>query len=417
MVEAASELGYGDATVAQVVERAGVSRATFYEHFASREECFLAAYRLKASAALAAVRAGAAARPLAERAQAILEVLVEELAADPAAARLVLVEAMAAPAAVRAVHDESIARSELHVARFLERQQGAAELQVPAVGLLGGIAGVLAARAFEGATDSSSTLSGDLSRWVDSYRLGHGTRALAQSRWGELGRFAKVVAPRETGEPPLLPRGANALRPAEVARARRERLLDATARLAASEGFHSVSVARIAAAARVPRSAFYSHFDGKREAVLAAQTHGLQGAMAAAAAAYSPAAPWPERVWKALEAFLTYVAEKADYARLEIVESFAAGPVAIRHRQQNQMVFSLFLEEGYRQNARAARLPQVCSEAIAAAIFGLMRKLIVERKTERMLSLLPAVAYTVLAPFIGARAAEEMVQVRARGAP
>jgi AcrR family transcriptional regulator len=44
MTEVCAEHGAGNATVARVVERAGVSRRTFYELFNDREECFLAAF-------------------------------------------------------------------------------------------------------------------------------------------------------------------------------------------------------------------------------------------------------------------------------------------------------------------------------------------------------------------------------------
>jgi AcrR family transcriptional regulator len=39
------ERGYAATTVAEVVREAGVSRSTFYEHFAGKEACFLEAYR------------------------------------------------------------------------------------------------------------------------------------------------------------------------------------------------------------------------------------------------------------------------------------------------------------------------------------------------------------------------------------
>src|ERR1700691_66947 len=42
--EVVAERGVAAATVAQIVARAGVSRRTFYELFADREECFLAAF-------------------------------------------------------------------------------------------------------------------------------------------------------------------------------------------------------------------------------------------------------------------------------------------------------------------------------------------------------------------------------------
>jgi AcrR family transcriptional regulator len=42
-VRTVDELGYGDATVADITHRARVSRRTFYELFANREECLIAA--------------------------------------------------------------------------------------------------------------------------------------------------------------------------------------------------------------------------------------------------------------------------------------------------------------------------------------------------------------------------------------
>jgi AcrR family transcriptional regulator/DNA-binding MarR family transcriptional regulator len=44
MVEVASERGAPRASVAHIVDRAGISRRTFYEHFEDREDCFLAAF-------------------------------------------------------------------------------------------------------------------------------------------------------------------------------------------------------------------------------------------------------------------------------------------------------------------------------------------------------------------------------------
>src|ERR1700732_5350659 len=43
-VETVAELGYARMSVAQVIARARVSRKTFYDVFAGREDCFLAAF-------------------------------------------------------------------------------------------------------------------------------------------------------------------------------------------------------------------------------------------------------------------------------------------------------------------------------------------------------------------------------------
>src|SRR3954469_16228008 len=44
MVEATARHGFGGTTVAELVSLAGVSKTTFYQHFDSKQECFLATF-------------------------------------------------------------------------------------------------------------------------------------------------------------------------------------------------------------------------------------------------------------------------------------------------------------------------------------------------------------------------------------
>jgi AcrR family transcriptional regulator len=416
MVEAASEDGYCGSTVSRIVELAGVSRATFYEHFRSREECFRAAYRERIGRVRTEIRAAAEAAAADERPDAVIDAVLGELAADRSTARFVLIEALAVPADARHEHERLILEVDDAIAGFLDRQAALGALQIPSTALMAGIADVVARRALTGPAEDNQKLRADLARWLDAYRLPDGIPPLPQPAWGELGRFEKLVPARDCGEPSLLPRGRSALPPTIVSGARRQRILDAVARLSLKRGFAALTVAEIAAEARVPRASFYAQFESKGEALMAAQTRGLQEAMAAAAAEYSPAAPWPRRVWKLVRAFLRYLAEMPHFAHLDFVESYAAGGEAVRHRQQNHMVFALFLEDGYREYPDAARLPSACTEAIAGAVLGLIRKLVVAGRTEQMLSLLPAIWYTVLAPFIGPTEAAAQLRARAPGA-
>ena len=55
MADATAAKGYANVAVADVIERAGVSRRSFYEHFANKEECFLAAYDAGVEALLGAI--------------------------------------------------------------------------------------------------------------------------------------------------------------------------------------------------------------------------------------------------------------------------------------------------------------------------------------------------------------------------
>src|SRR3954451_610367 len=59
MAGAAAEKGYAHTTVADVIAGAGVSRATFYEHFAGKEDCFVAAFDAGVEIMLGAVGATA----------------------------------------------------------------------------------------------------------------------------------------------------------------------------------------------------------------------------------------------------------------------------------------------------------------------------------------------------------------------
>ena len=96
-VATVEEVGYGGMTVAQVIGRAKVSRKTFYDMFADREDCFLAA--LEQSVAQVGRRVQAAYENESvwrERARAGLGELLVFFDEEPALARLVLVEALGA---------------------------------------------------------------------------------------------------------------------------------------------------------------------------------------------------------------------------------------------------------------------------------------------------------------------------------
>jgi len=97
-----AERGYVNTTVAHIIARAGVSRATFYALFADRDACFQAAY--DANAALVAwvmeeelgrVRSAKDQKPL-ERLDRVLRVYLEALRDSPTLARVFLVEVYAA---------------------------------------------------------------------------------------------------------------------------------------------------------------------------------------------------------------------------------------------------------------------------------------------------------------------------------
>jgi AcrR family transcriptional regulator len=109
LAEAIAENGYAGTTIGHITRHAAVSRRTFYEHFSSKDECFVSAYdtvmeelRGRVSSAFDeqddwphAVRAGIAA-------------MLEFLAAEPNLARLCMVEALVAGPVVVERYDAAI---------------------------------------------------------------------------------------------------------------------------------------------------------------------------------------------------------------------------------------------------------------------------------------------------------------------
>jgi AcrR family transcriptional regulator len=94
---AVAERGYAAATIDDVVRRAGVSKKTFYEHFADKQDCFLAAYEAASEELLERVReAHAAEDDWLERTRAGVRAYLRWLSAEPALARVFLIEVAAA---------------------------------------------------------------------------------------------------------------------------------------------------------------------------------------------------------------------------------------------------------------------------------------------------------------------------------
>ncbi len=162
MHSATAELTYREVSVQDVLDRAGVSRPTFYEHFENKDACFLAAF--DSAAARLRERLERAALPgenWRQRLRLSLEELLAFVAEDPDAAMSLIVDA-------RAACPEALTRRDSlldHFAACLDDQVRAecplddeAPSPIAAAGIVGGIEALLYSRLNRGEADKLESL-------------------------------------------------------------------------------------------------------------------------------------------------------------------------------------------------------------------------------------------------------------------
>ncbi|MEX0972674.1 MAG: TetR/AcrR family transcriptional regulator [Solirubrobacterales bacterium] len=109
LVDTVAERGYNATTVANVTKAASVSRRTFYEHFADKEACFLAAYEMVADHIAASMRVAAESfEDWPQQVRAALATMLRFLAGEPELARLCMIEPVAAGGEIAARHRASM---------------------------------------------------------------------------------------------------------------------------------------------------------------------------------------------------------------------------------------------------------------------------------------------------------------------
>jgi AcrR family transcriptional regulator len=121
MVAAVDEKGYGATTIADIVRHARVSKRTFYEHFADREQCFLACYSFASDIALHAVRQAADADvPWPQRVRAATHAYLATLQAHSTLTRTLLIEVHAAGPRALALRRTVLQRFALQLCDLVE---------------------------------------------------------------------------------------------------------------------------------------------------------------------------------------------------------------------------------------------------------------------------------------------------------
>jgi AcrR family transcriptional regulator len=388
VTQVATRDGYARLTVERVLREAGVSRATFYQYFASVDDCFWSAYRRHAEQLEATV--AAAARRSEQPQLAMLDALVDLAVSRPDVARVLMREGLAAGRTGLTERDALIARLD-HASAGSVAQ--AATIDLPATILIGSTFGFLAMRLADGSGDDR--LREEVREWATAF-----VRGCSGSSW------SSRLAPALPRQPALLPGQSSSTRPRGSAH---ERILHATAQVVRQKGYRAMTVADIVRVARVSQRTFYNEFPSKADAFMATYEQAFQQGLAACAPAFFISAPWPERIWQGAQAFSGFFAREPSLAHVCLVECYAVGPRFARRVQDTQLAFTLFLEDGYRQRPQAQSLSRACSILTTAAMFEIASAGARRGPIMNLRRLQPLAIYVALAPFIGLDAAGEFV--------
>jgi AcrR family transcriptional regulator len=166
LIEVLHEVGYQKTTVSLIGQRASVSKSDFYKHFDSKDDCFFAAYesvieRIREQVVEACGRHGKG--EWSPRMRDGIASLLTLLAADPALARLALVEGLRAGRGVYDRYQAALASFVPYLRDGAPRAPGGAVVpEATDEAVVGGIASLLGRRVLAGESQQLGELIPDV---------------------------------------------------------------------------------------------------------------------------------------------------------------------------------------------------------------------------------------------------------------
>jgi AcrR family transcriptional regulator len=401
MVAAVAQNGYAGATIKQLVSLAGVSRTTFYRHFADKEQCFLATYDMIATLATERIsRAYRQPTGWQARLDAGFRCFAEIITIERDASNLVLVDALGAGHRVLEHRDRIIAIFELMLRQsFNDAPEQALVTDTTIRAIVSGIRRVAYRRLLRGEPEQLGEVIDELLQWAIGYHLPGVqppqrppiTVTDSQPRLHQT-LSDSVIAPLDPVK-------------ARTTHTHRERILHAVVSIASEGGYPALSIPAISARAGISNEAFYENFTDKQDAFLTVFREATTRALTPALQAFQAAPDWPQGVRDSILAMLEFVAGEPIFARLAFFEILTGGPAAIDLAEQSLDGFSAMFGPGLEQHPG---VPVVVSEAIIGGLWNVIQHEIGHGRASRLPELTPELTYITLAPFIGGRQAAQV---------
>jgi AcrR family transcriptional regulator len=400
MIEEVAERSYRDATLSRLVALAGVSKRAVHEQFGTKQTYFLATYDAIAARTIERVdeahRAAGDAPANADwqaRLRCAFAAFTAEVADQPKAARLALVEALGAgPAAVaRMAHTRSVFAQMLSAG--LNRAPGGAPPPLIVRAIVCGTERVARRRLLAGDAAQLPVLADELLAWAVSLsspvvaRLRPGSPvALAVARTNPL---------RRDGPAPCQPS-------ARAGEGDRARIVRAAARIVAARGYAQLSPAQLAHEADVSESRFYELFDSTERCFACALERSVLEALVGAVSAARAGEDRPSATHHAIAGLMRHMAANPLLPRMAFVELMALGRPGVVHREQ---LLERFTRELARSLGPLTAPSPLATEASVGAIWAIVEDQVKRGTTHALARLANHATYVALAPAIGGEAA------------
>lgn len=385
LLEIVGEHGYASVTIRKLAGSAGVSTRSFYQHYPSKEACFLGVHQLVARRVLRSIETASLGAPSDDqRLRLVIAAIVREWASDPRAAHLMLIDAYAAglPALKQA---RLVGRSiEARIGECLDYAPDDANLAPLAAEAI--VAGIFTAarRCLLRDEGDLADLGDALGPWATAY---HGLPArqieearLADQAWASNDDATSSSGSEEEGRG--APDGDRAL------------LLAATARLVASRGNADLELEDIVSTAGISRRGFEAEFSDPEACVAAAHRLYADGAIDRVTRAGEKLAPLGD-ARLALASLGVQIAADPALAALCFSDVAIAGPRLVRSHQRF-LTHIACLAAGTTESTRSSVGP--AAAASAGALWGPLRQCVIMGRSAQALEIAPTVTSLALFP-------------------
>jgi AcrR family transcriptional regulator len=389
MIEAVARNGYDRTTVAHVIRLAGVSRRAFYELFENKEDCFLGTYDIVvAHARKRVLEAWLTERGWANRMHASCKALLDDAASSAKGPHLVLVDSLGiGPKARERMQLAGLVFERVVATAFQLAPEEIVYPQLTSRAVVAGVRHIVFNRMLEQRHRELYGLTDEVLDWVEAYRVPPGARL----------RTLTLAAP-----PHLPPMPAAFLSSDD----KRARVLSSVVHLTLDEGYSSLTDPQIAQFAGISTEAFHKQFANKEECFLAVLDEFIKETLECVGPAMREADSWEQAVCRTMGAFVSHLVAHQALLRIAFIDLFEVGPAMIGRMTQSVAEFTRMLTEAGPEPHRG---PQIAQEAVTGAVWGIISTYVANNRLSRLPSLVDHLCFTVLAPYVGAKASIEAI--------